>query len=215
EGAFQIMINVPKAFGGSGEDEQSWMLCDAPTVLYALIKMGWGEDSRIQKAVNHLKGLIRENGWPCAADSIFGKFKGPGKRSDPCPYSNLIALKALAQHRQTRNSSECKTGAETLLQLWEQRKERRPYLFAMGSGFQKLKLPFIWYDILHVVEVLTQFEWLKKDERLLKMIKIVLEKKDEEGKYKPESVWRVWKAWDFGQKREPSPWPQFSGRRCV
>ena len=40
EGAFESLVNVPKAFGGTGEDMWTWMLCDAPTLLYALQAIG-------------------------------------------------------------------------------------------------------------------------------------------------------------------------------
>jgi hypothetical protein len=137
---------------------------------------------------------------------MFGKFKGPGRKDDPCPYANLIMLKALANHPKWKNDKTCKNGAETLLQLWDQRKERKPFLFGMGTDFKKLKTPLIWYDILHITDVLTRFEWLHKDERLLEMIDIIKDKADENGLFKAESVWRAFKDWDFGQKKEPSPW---------
>jgi hypothetical protein len=100
----------------------------------------------------------------------------------------------------------CHIGAETVLGLWQQRKAQRPYLFAMGADFAKLKAPLIWYDILHVTEVLTQFEWLRPDERLNEMASIVKAKADDEGRFTPESIWQAWREWDFGQKREPSAW---------
>lgn len=43
-------------------------------------------------------------------------------------------------------------------------------MFAIGTDFAKLKVPMVWYDILHALEVLTQFPHLLKDRRLLKMI---------------------------------------------
>ena len=210
EGAFQIVANIPTHFGGSGEDELAWMLCDTPTVLYSMIKLGYADDKRVEKAVSHLTGLIRENGWPCAAAPQFGKFKGPGRKGDPCPYANLISLQVLANFTNGKNKDVSKIGAETLLDLWTLRKEKRPYLFAMGTGFSKLKAPLIWYDILHVTNVLSQFNWLRNDERLLEMIALLREKADEAGRFKAESVWRAYKEWDFGQKREPSPWITFS-----
>lgn len=210
EGAFQIMINIPTHFGGSGEDELLWMLCDTPTILYSMLKMGWKNDKRIELSINYIKGLIRENGWPCASSpKLGGKFKGPGKKSDPCPYTNLIILKALAQHPNSANCKECKIGAETLLSLWDKKKEVKPFLFAMGTDFKKLKAPLIWYDILHVTDVLSRFNWLHKDERLLEMIEIIKKKANSDGLYTAESVWRAFKEWDFGQKREPSPWITF------
>lgn len=216
EGAFQITVNIPIRYGGSGIDEDSWMLCDFPTTLYALLKMGWVEDNEIRLAVNYLKELVKENGWPCASSPKFGgKFKGPGKRSDPCPYANLITLKALSQDPKSLNSDECKIGVETILSLWENRKKIKPFLFAMGTDFKKLKAPLIWYDILHVTSVLSEFNWVKKDERLLEMISIIREKADKTNQFTAESVWRAWKDWDFGQKREPSPWITFLATKII
>ena len=204
EGSFRVMANVSPQFGGSGQDQLAWMLCDAPSVLYSLVKLGMGENSVIQLAAKHLAGLSFYSGWPCVVSSEYGKFRGPGRKTDPCPYGTLIALKALAQFPEWRDSKVCETGSQTLLQLWEQRKERRPYLFAMGTDFTKLKMPLIWYDILHVLEVLTQFPNLRKDKLILEMIEILRAKSDGEGRFSSESVWKAWSDWEFGQKKEPS-----------
>ena len=206
EGPFQVLVNINPRYGGTGEDQWAWMLCDAPLVLYTLVKFGLADDPRVATAVEHLVTLQRDNGWPCAVSPDLGKFRGPGRKADPCPYANLAMLKLLSQLPRWRDSGASRTGAETLLTLWEQRKERRPYLFAMGSGFAKLKAPLIWYDILHILDVLTQFPWLRDNPRLRKMAGMVQEKRDENGRFTPESIWTAWKGWDFGQKREPSPW---------
>ncbi|NHJ31547.1 MAG: hypothetical protein FK732_01675 [Asgard group archaeon] len=207
EGTFQIIVNIPTHFGGSGEDELLWMLCDTPIILYSILQMGWSDDKRVKQCIDYLKGLIRENGWPCVSSpKLGGKFKGPGRRSDPCPYTNLIMLKAFTQKQELANSKESKLGIETILSLWDQRKQIKPYLFGMGTDFKKLKAPLIWYDVLHVADVLSNFNWLHKDERLLEMVDIISEKANPDGFYTAESVWRAYKEWDFGQKREPSPW---------
>ena len=206
EGPFQVLVNINPRYGGTGQDQWAWMLCDAPLVLYALLQFGLEEDEYVQAAIHHLTGLIRENGWPCAVTPELGKFRGPGRKTDPCPYANLVMLKLLAQKPDWRDSNAARTGVETILTLWEQRKKRRPYLFAMGSGFAKLKAPLIWYDILHVLDVLTRFSWLHDDPRLQEMVSIVQAKSVEDGRFIPESVWRAWKGWDFGQKRTPSRW---------
>ncbi len=205
EGPFQVLMNIPQRYGGTGEDQWAWMLCDAPVVLYALVKFGV-DTPEIQAAFAHLAGLIRDNGWPCAATPDFGKFRGPGRKDDPCPYANLVMLKALSQYPQGADHAVIETGAETLLMLWEQRKERKSYLFGMGTDFAKLKAPLIWYDILHVTEVLSHCSWLYHDTRLQQMLDIIQAKADDVGCFTPESVWRDWKDWDFGQKRQPSPW---------
>lgn len=206
EGAFQIVLNIPTHFGGGGEDEWQWMLCDAPSILYILLKFDLEDDPRVRTATNHLASLVRENGWPCAAASGLGKFRGPGRKDDPCPYANLISLKALSQSAEWQESKACKIGAETLLSLWEQRKVRKPYLFGMGSDFAKLKVPLIWYDIVHILDVLSQFPWLRDDPRLQEIAALVKAKSDGQGRYTPESIWVAWKGWEFAQKKEPSRW---------
>jgi len=109
----------------------------------------------------------------------------------------------------------CVRGVESLLQLWEQRKERRPYLFAMGTDFAKLKAPMVWYDILHVLEVLTQFRRFRQDKRLLEMVDILKTKADTEGRFTDESVWKAGSNWEFGQKKSPSFWLTFQAHRIL
>lgn len=206
EGVIQSFINIPKAFGGSGEDGWHWMLCDAPLVLRGLICLGLGDDPRIQKGVDHLTSLVRDNGWPCAADSELGKFHGPGRRDDACPYATLIMLKLLVEIPELHGSSLVKTGWTSLLQNWDQRKEKHSYLFYMGDDFCKLKAPLFWYDILHVIEVLSHIPECWMDVRFKEMVTIMAGKAKGDGKYTPESIWTYWKDWEFGQKKIPSRW---------
>ncbi len=206
QGPFQVVVNIPTHFGGRGKDEANWALCDAPLLLYALVKLGLGDDARVQAAVAYLASLVRDSGWPCAAAPEMGKFHGPGRVSDPCPYANLLMLKLLAELPAWRDSAAAHTGAEAALALWAQRKTWRPYLFGMGTDFAKLKAPLIWYDILHVLDVLTRFPWLRDDARLQEMAALVVAKADVDSRFTPESIWMAWKGWDFGQKRAPSRW---------
>jgi hypothetical protein len=214
-GAFQTMANVSPNYGGSGKDQLAWMLCDAPSILYSLAKIGIKEDAAVQSAARHLASLSTDIGFPCNVAPEFGKFRGPGRKSDPCPYATLIALKALAQFSEWHGGQACKEGTHALLQLWEQRKERRPYLFAMGTDFAKLKAPFVWYDILHVLEVLTQFPFLKTDQRLTEMANLIKAKAGDNGQFTAESVWKAWSKWEFGQKRMPSSLMTFNVYRIL
>ena len=215
EGPYQVLVNINPRYGGAGEDQFAWMLCDAPLTLYALSQFGQGDSPEVRQALDHLVRLERENGWPCAVTPDLGKFRGPGRKADPCPYATLLMLKLLAQYPEYHDDPSVRIGVETLLSLWTQRKERRPYLFAMGRGFAKLKAPLIWYDILHVTDVLTRIPWARDDSRLLEMVEIVRGKADEEGGFTAESVWRDWKGWDFGQKREPSRWVTLVAQRVL
>jgi hypothetical protein len=209
EGAFQSLVNIPKAFGGTGEDLWTWMLCDAPTLLYALLAFGLGKDERVQRAVDHLVSLVDENGWRCVAAPELGKFRGPGRKADPCPIVNVYALKALAQVPELLDSPATRAGAEMLLWHWEHQTERKIYMFGIGTDFRKLKYPFVWYDILHVVDVLSRFSFVHADARFQEMVKTITAQADENGCYTASSMYRAWKGWSFADKKNPSPWLTF------
>ena len=204
QGPFQLPTNVPVHFGGSGKDEWAWALCDAPVIVVSLIQMGMEDDPRVQTAIEYLNGLVRENGWPCAVSPELGKFRGPGRKDDPCPYATLVMLQVLAHIPKLRESRSAKIGVESLLSLWDKSKDEHPYMFFMGTDFRKLKAPLFWYDILHVLDVLSYFKWARKDKRFKSMLNVMESKADSGGRFTPESIWTAWKDWDFCQKKTPS-----------
>jgi len=215
EGPFQMVANVSKSYGGTGEDVRAWALCDTPSIAYSLATMGLRDDERVRKAVSYLIRLVRPNGWPCAVSKEMGKFRGPGRKGDPCPYANLIMLKLLSTDPSWSDSQEARDGVETALSLWSRSKEEHPYQFYMGTDFRKLKVPFVWYDLMHLAEVLSRFPRATKDERLAEMTSLIREKMDDEGRLTPESVWMDWKGWEFGQKKEPSRWLTLTAYRIL
>jgi hypothetical protein len=213
QGAFQSPVNIPQAFGGNGEDQWTWLACDAPTLLYALLAMGMGDDERVQRAIAHLVGLGSDLGWGCAAAPELGKFKGPGRKSDPCPIANVLALKALDQVPEQLDSPAARAGVEMLLRHWEERGQKKYFLFGIGGDFVKLKYPFIWYDILHVVDVLSRFPFARRDPRLQEMLGVITACQDDQGRYTASSMYQVWKGWSFADKKMPSPWLTFLALR--
>ncbi len=215
EGPFQLPMSVSVHYGGTRQDQWAWALCDAPLIVYALIKFGLENEPAVQAAIKYLVGLIRENGWPCAVSKELGKFRGPGRKDDPCPFANLAMLKALSEVESLRDSPACQIGAEALLTLWNESATQHPYMFYAGTDFRKLKVPFVWYDLMHVLDVLSRFSWLRKDARLLDMLEILKSKADRQGRFTPESIWTAWKEWEFGQKKEPSRWLTLMAWRII
>jgi hypothetical protein len=236
DGALQSVLNVAPAFGGTGEDTWSWALCDAPTLLYALLALyltpspspakrgerqappsltgrGGGEVGALAQAVEHLAALSDEVGWRCRCGPELGKFRGPGRRADPCPIANVYALKALSLVPEHLDSLATRQGAEMLLSHWERRAEVKFYLFGIGSDFRKLKYPFVWYDLLHVADVLSRFPFLHADARLREMIAAITAQADAQGRYTAGSMYQAWKGWSFADKKQPSPWLTFLALR--
>lgn len=205
-GVYQSLINIPKHFGGSGEDTFSWCLCDAPLLLLALVKVGIDYDKYIKAGVDYLVSLYKVNGFPCTVSSDLGKFRGPGKKEDCCPYATLMMAKLLSYIPEYQSSDIAKNTANTLLFLWENSFEKHPYMFYMGTDFRKLKAPAIWYDIVSVTDVLSRYESARKDIRFKEMLSLIQNKQDENGFFTPEAVYQKYKGLDFGQKKTPSPY---------
>jgi len=204
-----MLFNIPSGYGGTGEDQWAWMLCDAPLVLYALTQFGLGNNVKVIAARQQLINFAQENGWPCKVSSVLGKFRGPGRKSDPCPYATLLMVKLLSLNPQANEEYALHLGVDCLLSFWSERKQKKMYLFGIGSDFQKLKAPLIWFDLLHFLDIFSNIPIVKDDARLLEMNQILTGKVNSQGRYTAESVYLPWKDWEFGQKKVPSWWITF------
>lgn len=205
-GIYQSLTNIPKHYGGSGEDTFGWCLCDAPLLLNVLIKAGVDYEKYIQEGVDYLISLYDNNGFPCVVSSELGKFRGPGRKDDCCPYATLIMLDLLLNIPENKYVDITQNLAEKILSLWENSLVKHPYMFYMGNDFRKLKAPNIWYDILSIVTVLNKCDSIKEDKRYLEMKSIIQSKQGEDGFFTPESIYQKLKNWDFGQKKHSSPY---------
>jgi hypothetical protein len=205
-GVYMSLTNIPKHFGGSGDDTFGWCLCDAPLLLLALLKAGINYEKHIKKGVDYLARFHKDSGYPCTVSQEFGKFRGPGRKDDCCPYASLVMLKLLSAIPEYQKSEVAINTAGGLLSLWENSLERHPYMFYMGTDFRKLKAPAMWYDLVSVVDVLSRFEFIRQDARFKEMAKLIRSKQDSNGLFTPEAVYQKFKEWDFGQKKNPSPY---------
>ena len=70
-----------------------------------LVKFGLKNEPPVKAAIEYLAGLLRDNGWPCAVSKKLGKFRGPGRKDDPCPFANLVMLKVLSEIEELYNYS--------------------------------------------------------------------------------------------------------------
>ncbi len=206
DGIPRSMTNIPKHFGGSGEDTLAWALCDAPLMLYALLKAGVEYDSQVKRGVEYIIGLYRNNGFPCTVSKELGKFRGPGRKTDCCPYATLLILKLISIIPEYKQSKFANSIIDILLDLWEESQQQHPYMFYMGNDFRKLKAPSLWYDIVSLANCLSHFEYARKDKRFIEILNIIENKANSEFQFVPESIYRKCMEWDFGQKKIPSPW---------
>ena len=155
----------------------------------------------VKPGVDHLVSLCRDNGFPCAVSPELGKFRGPGKKDDCCPYATLIMADLLSYIPEYRDSQVAMSSVKALLNLWENSLHQHPYMFYMGTDFRKMKAPSCWYDIVSVAGVLSKYQFVRNDPRFLEMMKHIKDKQDKNGLFTPESVYQKLKDWNFGQKK--------------
>jgi len=94
-------------------------------------------------------------------------------------------------------------------------KDRAGHDSQIETGWEKLKYPFTDYKILKFLDVLSQFEHAKKRLGESEMVNLLLSKRDENGRFTPESIHKVWSDFDFGQKEKPSKWITLLALRVV
>jgi len=205
-GIYQSLTNIPKHFGGTGTDILGWCLCDAPLLLMAMLKANVDYQQYIKQGVDFLVALNQPHGFACSVSEELGKFRGPGRKDDPCPYATLVMLNLMSDIDEYKGSGIAINGIKSILDLWENSLERHPYMFYMGTDFRKLKAPAMWYDIVSVTDCLGKYESAKNDNRFLEMVGMIKSKQDENGLFTPESIYTKCKGWDFGQKKTPSPY---------
>ena len=196
-----LTIGIPVAFGGSGKPTREWIICDFPTTLYALLKMGVKCETT-DRAVKKLESLVGDSGFTCTGS--IPKFHGPGPKNGLCPYANLIAAKALTEDEEAVLRPAAKTGADFLIRHWKERKEKKYFMFGIGTDFQKLKYPMVWYNLLHFLETLSRFPELRSSDAVVEMTDILMEKADAELRFKPESIYMNFKGMDFADKKNAS-----------
>jgi hypothetical protein len=204
QNGFTVVMNIPKAYGGTGKKVNTWIMCDLPILTYISIKLNNGKILPIhKKVIDYIGSKMDDNGWRCSNCGNIGKFRGPGRKEDECPMATLNVLKLFSLTKKHDYSEQKEKAIDTLLTLWKDRKKRRPYLFAMGTDFCKLKYPLIWYDILNVVNTLSYFPSAIDRKEFKEMVNIITVKTKQNG-YKSESVFQFWKDFDFGQKKVDS-----------
>ena len=201
---FQTLLWLPRFLTKEDDTEQwSWMLCDAPTLLYALLSFGYWSEPMVQSAAGRLVGQIEDNGWRCGAADSLPKFSGPGRKTDTCPMASTYALKAL---KHVAPEGAVDPAIDALLGHWERQRDYKLKMFGIGTDFRKLKYPFVWYDILHVADVLAGYPRATGDPRFRDMVAEITSLASETGRYTAGSMYRSWSGWSFANKKQPSPW---------
>lgn len=181
--------------------------CISSILLTAMARMSENVKERLRAHLKIIMDAQRlDGGWHCAKSRAIGQKQ---EESTSCVMDNLNILMLLAEYEEYLNEPKLKGAIDLFLEHWRKRDEKwRPYGFGIGSEFKKLRYPAFKYGILRVLDVLSMYPYAVKRLEFRDMLACV-EQKAENGQYRAESVSKMFKEFDFGQRKEPSRWITF------
>ena len=201
-----------------GMDAPVWaaLPCDAHAVTEALVRFGITGDRRVRASLAQISAGLGDTaegpGWHCVPDPAVA-FRGPGRKDDVCPQVTAEALRVFARVPAAERPAGLLEAARTLLGVWRDRGERRPYMFGHGAQFKAGKWPATWYCALTVLEALGPYPALWTGAALAAERRAVAElcacliayAVSPDGTVTPRSCYKGFEQHSFGQKKRPSP----------
>lgn len=180
--------------------------CHTAILTESLVKIGLLKDQRVQKAYDWLLKRQRcDGGWWCKNTGQIGH---PREKEPSCAMATMFVLGAMAENPKAHEDERVRKGVDFLFECWEKRGKMRyaGHDSQIGTDWDKLKYPFTDYKILKFLDVLSKFDFARDRLRDSEMVKLLLSKRDADGRFKPQSIHNVWSDFDFGQKDESSRW---------
>jgi len=180
--------------------------CFTGVLAGTLARLGYCDDRRLMRAYGWLAGRQRLDGGFWCKDT--GQPGGSRQDEPSCALATLYVLGALVAHPEHRDGGIARRSASFLLDCWDNRGlvKYAGHDSQVGKGWDKLKYPFTDYRILAYLDTLSQLPNVRNDPRLTEVVEQLAQKRDADGRSNPESIHRVWAAFDYGQKKQPSRW---------
>ena len=215
-GACEYVLNTQLPDGGFGwAPPPTAGDCFTGILTESMAKLGYVSDKRLKKAYGWMIQRQRHDGGFWCKNT--GQPGGPRENEPSCAFASLCILGAIAQNKELKRSKLARRCGEFLLTCWDNRGKIKyaGHDSKIGTGWEKLKYPFTDYRILKYLDILSQFEFLKKDKRIAEMMDLLISKQDDNGRFHAESIHKVWSQFDFGQKQQPSRWITFLVHRIA
>lgn len=202
-------------YGKSKAKEAIWgtSLCDSHSILLVLIRGGYKDTPEVKKCIERLKEDYKDTSlgkaWKCESH-IPSKWRGPGRKDDPCPMVTLEALKIFSYLSKKERPEDLKEALNTMLGIWNKRKEVTPYMMGHGRRFRKFKAPLFWYNIGWYMDTLSYYPEIFDENAYIELLAILAGvNSNEDGKVVLKSIYRNFADFSFGQKKLWSPWQTY------
>ncbi len=212
-GAFSYRGNIQ-----SGGFHNSVLPCLTGNMLWSLIRFGYLNDPRVQRAVAWVTTYLRFDDGESTAPPIWPyENRGVCWGKHTCLMGVIKALNALAEIPQRARSSEVKRtigeAAEFLLQHRLFKRSHDPAR-AVKLKWLKFGFPTIWdSDALDVLLLLARLGY--RDPRMEEAVELVLEKQDEQGRWRLENTFNGRFQVDIEKRGKPSKWVTLTALRAL
>jgi len=193
--------------------------CLNGNMLYALQKLGFGDDSRVRTAMEWQAQVITGEGeFQYLKSGTTGpKFACSANNAQPCAWGANKVLRALALISKNERTPELEraiqVGVEFLLSQ-DPVKADYPFTARVSSTWFKLGFPLsYWSDVLETTSVLVNLGYAQ-DPRLENAYQFILGKQDDQGRWKLENTMnRMWV--EIEKKGRPSKWVTLRALRVL
>jgi hypothetical protein len=183
---------------------QQQLSCLTGNMSAALIRIGYKDDTRVQKALDWLvKIQNQDGGWQCPYWPAHAKEKHSCFMGTICPMEAFSEIPKQEWTRQMKQTIE--KSAEFLLMHRLFKADHHDFK-VIKQAWLTLSFPWFWgYNILRGLDVLTKLGYAK-DERLLDAVQILLEKRQKDGIWTLENAPVGRMQTNLEQKGKPSKW---------
>lgn len=195
---FAIRQELPKK---QSSGEWNALPCDSPIISSTLYRLG-DRSKELLRSIDLLKSKwSSDSGWFCHLFFVESQYK---KLGVGCPMAGLQMLELLSILPDKSEDIYINRVFEPI--KYHKDCGRSLYYFGRSKKFWSFKYPFVWYNSLYMGDVITRFNVLKNSEVTKEIISWILESQDDRGQFRPTSMFRAYKGWEFSNKKQESSW---------
>lgn len=185
-------------------DEWYALPCDSPEITSTLLQLGYDSPAVRESSKEIIRLWEQDEDWFCHFFFVESQHK---KHRTGCPMAGLMALDLFSRLPEKPDPAIIRKAFEPM--VYHRDLGKSLYYFGRSKKFWTFKFPFVWYNALYLADVLTRFQEFHETPLVEELVGWVREGQSEAGLWKADSVFQMYKGFDFAQKREPSGWITF------
>ncbi len=201
DGAFCRRRRIP---GQGMAWEESTEPCTQARIVRFLIQFGYGKDPRLQKAIDWLLPLQRDDGmWFCR-----------GAQGRGCLRATLDVLRIAALDPLAAANPGIAAASAPICSLLMEPRMSRYHVGDNWGAWECLKYPYFGFGVISALDTLARLGYTLEEPRIAAAIEYLLDRQ------LPDGAWPLDDSWpgspiDFGQPGQPNRWLTLDAVRVI